>query len=179
MQGTAQVVSIVRARTSKSRTKDRSPAADIVSGLRADGLLPFRVSLSLEEAFPLAYYLRDVAAPWGSSGALAPPDLQAEPCFSAGPKARQPKIPSQAAQRVELARSQMRDHEIAIFQWMDEARGRSNVTLAMAGAEWCPFLYEGEKENRAVATGMLKAACRTLAVAYKFPAYHNQRPPSR
>lgn len=177
MQNTAQVVSIARAKPRTSR--DRSPAADIVSGLRADGLLPFRVSLTVEEALPLAMYLRDVQATWGSSGALAPPDLQSEPCFAAKSKARQPRIPTEALERVNRARAKMRVHELRMFQWLEESRGRSSVTLALAGSEWFPFRYEQEKENRAAATGLISAACRTLQEVYSYPIHHVHYPPGR
>lgn len=173
MLNSVQAVSTVR-----TKSRERSPAAGIVSDLRAEGLIPFRVTLSVEEAIPLACYLRDVQTAWGSSGALAPPDLQSEPCFAPKSKARQPRIPTEAMERVQRARARMRAHELRMFQWLEESRKKSNVTLAMAGAEWFPFRYSLEKQNAAAATGLLSAACRTLAEVYTIPHYHQRYPPS-
>lgn len=166
-------------RSTTAKAKDRSPAAEIVQGLRNDGLLPFRVSLTVEEALPLAMYLRDCHAAWGSSGALAPPDLQSEPCFAPKSKARQPRTNTQAQERVSRARSQMRDHELYILQWIETARSKHNITLASAGMDWMPMAYSDPKLYAAAATGMIKSVCRTIAVVYKFPIHHVHYPPSR
>lgn len=171
---TAALATVV---TPITRRKGRgTPAADIVSGLRADGLLPFRVSLSLEEALPLSCFLRDRQAAWGHSGALHPVRLDQEPSGSSGGRAWQPPIPADAGIRVELTWAGMRHHERDIVVWLDKARGRSNITLARAGHEWCPFAASTDQIAANYATGLMKALCRTLAEAYPIDNYRRSHP---
>lgn len=155
----------ITAAVSKPRRRRPTPAADIVAGLRADGLLPFSPRLSLEEAFALARFLRDLHAAWGTSGALTPPRLDGIPTGN-GRRAGQPGIPTGAAIRIEAVMARMRGHERFLVEWMERSRGRTNITLVRAGHEWSPNTTTNDNKAASIALGMIKSLCRTLIEIY-------------
>lgn len=173
MQNIAQVVSVTKSPIAKEKTL----AQKIVSDLYADGLLPFkRVALTDSEAKALGYYLTDAYADWGSSGALAPPDLQSEPCWAPGSKPWQPRVPSLAGDRARKALAMMSPHEHVIIVWLHHASRKRGISLAKAGAEWGQMRYRDDDSNAALATGMLSLLCRTLMRAYRIDNYEQNHP---
>lgn len=149
----------------------------MVSDLYADGLLPFkRVSLLEGEAVALSYYLHDAYADWGSSGALAPPDLQSEPCFSPKAKARQPGIPSMQGERARRALAMMSPHEHLVIIWIHRASRDRGASLAKAGNEWGSMRFKDDDMAAAFATGVLAQLCKTLMRAYRIDNYEQHRP---
>lgn len=143
--------------------KRRDLADQIIGDLHTKGHVPFRFRLEVRHALPFGRFLRDFHAGWGVSGALKPVSLLGS--FGAGTRGYgQPGIPSDAGIRASVVLNSLQRHELELLRWLEEARDRATVTLAVLGQEWCGAVDERDAAQRA--TGALQSLARSVAEHY-------------
>lgn len=143
--------------------KRRDLSDQLMHDLERAGHVPFRFRLELRHAIPFCHFMRDFHSGWGVSGALKPACLLEQ--FVRGARGYgQPGIPSDAGLRASVVLNRLQSHELDLLRWLETARGRHRVSLALLGQEWCAGVDARDAAQRA--TGALQSLARSIAEHY-------------